>query len=112
MRGYSKYHNKKTIIDGIVFSSKHEASRYQELKLLERAGKIKDLALQPSFILQDGFMFNNKKISAIKYIADFKYFDIEKQVEVIEDAKGVKTKEYLIKKKLFMKRYNKIIVEV
>ena len=55
-KGYSKYRNKKTELDGIAFDSKREAERYAELKLLERAGEISYLQLQPEVILQDKFV--------------------------------------------------------
>ena len=52
---YRKYGNQKVIIDGIKFDSKAEAERYKELKILERAGKIRGLRLQPKYLLQDNF---------------------------------------------------------
>lgn len=97
----TKYHNKKTIVNGITFDSKLEAKRFCELKLLEKANKIEDLKLQPSFELQPTFKKNGKTIRAITYKADFSYYDKEKQEQVIEDTKGMQTKDYLIKKKLF-----------
>ena len=101
----SKYGSKKVLINGIVFDSKKEADRYCELKFLERAGKIKDLSLQHKFELQHSFKKNGKTIMAITYIADFVYFDLERMVNVVEDVKGYKTKEYLLKKKLFEYKY-------
>lgn len=102
----SKYHARKTVIDGIKFDSKREAHRYAELKLLEHAGEIRDLVLQPEFVLQEGFKKNGKVHRAIKYIADFQY--IENGKTVVEDCKGVKTEVYRIKKKLFEKRYENL----
>ena len=58
----NKYGARKTVIDGITFDSKREAIRYQELKLLERAGEIKDLELQPKYILQPKYCKNGKSI--------------------------------------------------
>lgn len=101
----SKYGSKKVLINGIVFDSKKEADRYCELKFLERAGKIKDLSLQHKFELQPSFKKNGKTIRAITYIADFVYFDLERMVNVVEDVKGYKTKEYLLKKKMFEYKY-------
>jgi hypothetical protein len=75
------------------------------LKFLERAGKIKDISLQHKFELQPSFKKNGKTIRAITYIADFVYFDLERMVNVVEDVKGYKTKEYLLKKKLFEYKY-------
>ncbi|HKM44760.1 MAG TPA: DUF1064 domain-containing protein [Dysgonamonadaceae bacterium] len=101
-----KYNAKKTVIDGITFDSKAEAKRYTELKLLERAGLISKLKLQPRYNLMPSYT-NGKgqKIRAIDYIADFEYLDTETNRVVIEDVKGKKTAVYNIKKKLFEKRY-------
>lgn len=103
----SKYNNKKTIIDNIKFDSKAEANRYIELKMLEKARKISDLELQPKFILQEKYI-NNKgeKIRAITYKADFCYLEGNKIV--VEDVKGVETKEFKIKRKLFENKYRDI----
>ena len=97
----SKYKSKKMVIDGITFDSKKEAYRYCELKLLEKAGKIKDLELQHKFELQPSFKKNGRTIRAVYYIADFTYFDLERMKNVVEDVKGFRTKEYLLKKKMF-----------
>lgn len=108
-----KYHNKKTCINGIVFDSKLEAKRYSELKLLEKANLIDDLQLQPSFELQPSYKKNGKTIRAITYKADFSYFDKEKGRLVIEDTKGMKTKDYLIKKKMFEYKFPDLsIIEI
>ena len=102
---YRKYKAKKTVVDGITFDSKKEARRYQELKLLERAGVIKDLSLQPNFLLQDKFKYKEKTERKIEYIADFQYYVIKDKKWVIEDVKGYKTDVYKLKRKLFLKRY-------
>ena len=69
----SKYNNKKAQVDMYVFDSIAESRRYKELALLERAGEIKDLQLQPRFLLQEGFRKNGKTYRKIEYIADFMY---------------------------------------
>ena len=74
----SKYHNKKTQIDMYIFDSIAEAKRYKELKLLEMAGEISNLELQPKFLLQERFKKNNKTYRKIEYIADFKYIEKRK----------------------------------
>lgn len=102
---YRKYRSKKTKVDGIAFDSKKEAARYQELKLMERAGVIKDLSLQPNFLLQDKFKYKGKAQRKIEYIADFMYWDCEKKTCIVEDVKGVRTEVYKIKKKIFLKKY-------
>lgn len=103
----NKYNAKKTIVDGIKFDSKREAERYLDLKLMERAGFIKDLELQPKFLLQDGFSLNGKTYREISYIADFKYHDLEKDEWVVEDvkSKGTVTQVYKLKKKMFLRQY-------
>ena len=109
----SKYNNKKVVVDGILFDSKREADRYCELKLLERAGKIKDLQLQYRFVLQPSFRKNGKTVGAITYVADFVYLDLERLRNVVEDAKGYKTEGYKLKKKMFEYKYPELtIVEV
>ena len=110
----SKYHNKHIEIDGINFSSKKEASRYFELKLLLKAGVISDLELQPEFELQPKYIKNKKTIRAIKYIADFRYND-EKSNLIIEDVKSsatFKTDVYKLKKKMFEYKYPLTITEI
>ena len=104
----NKYGAKKTVIDNITFASKKEARKYSDLKLLKRAGEIKDRELQPIFVLEEGFTDNaGKKHRPIVYIADFKVYLNDGREQVI-DTKGYKTKEYKIKKKLFLKRYPEI----
>lgn len=95
----------KTEIDGFNFDSKAEAHRYSELILLEKAGEIRSLCLQPVFLL----IVNNQKIG--KYIADFKYVTRDGQI-VVEDVKGVKTPVYRLKKRLVKAIYGFDIVEV
>lgn len=90
----NKYGNTKVEVDGITFDSKKEAARYGELKLLEKAGVIEDLKLQVPFEL----IPSSPDEKAVKYIADFVY--IEDGRTVVEDTKGFKTKDYIIKRKL------------
>ena len=89
----SKYHAIPDEVDGIRFASRAEARRYKELKLLERAGKISGLKLQPVFQLHAG----------IKYIADFEYYENGRLV--VEDVKGMETKEFRLKKRLLLADY-------
>lgn len=106
----SKYRAVKTTIDDIKFDSKKEAKRYIQLKQMEKLGIIKNLQRQVKYELQPSFKFDGKTIRSINYIADFVY-EIDGQ-EVIEDVKGIRTKEYLLKKKLFMYKYQKNIKEI
>ena len=105
VRTTSKYHSKKVIVDGIEFDSKKEAKRYSELKLLERAGNIKELELQKVFELQEGFKKNGKTYRKITYKADFYYFDNRAGKYICEDVKGFKTEVYKLKKKMFECKY-------
>jgi hypothetical protein len=98
-----KYGARKTVLDGITFASVKESRRYSELKLLQRAGEISGLELQPVFMLQEGFTHGGKKHRPITYRADFRY--VEKGVVVVEDSKGFSNPLYLLKKKLLLCRY-------
>ena len=95
----SKYGAIKTQVDGIVFASKREAARYVELKQLEKSGYISGLKLQPAFEIIPSVILDGKKQRALKYIADFDYVD-HLGFRVIEDVKGMKTREYQIKRRL------------
>lgn len=106
-----KYNNKKVTVDGILFDSRKEANRWQELKLLERAGQIEDLHRQISFTLIPSQRINGNVVErACRYIADFVYKENGKTV--VEDTKGFKTKDYIIKRKLMLKVYQIRIREV
>lgn len=92
----SKYNAKKTVIDGITFASRKESKRYQELRLLERAGDIQDLRLQVPYEL----IPKQKGERAVVFIADFCYDENGEQV--CEDTKGFRTPVYVIKRKLML----------
>ena len=100
----SKYNNKKTTIDDIVFDSKNEALYYEALKDMKAKGLIKDFELQPEFILQEGFEKDEKKYRAIKYTADFRVLT-NNDSSYIVDVKGMLTTEFKIKMKLFNYKY-------
>ena len=95
----SKYHNIKTEVDGILFDSKAESFRYKDLKLMEEAGLISDLKLQPVYELIPSFIRNGRKQRATTYRADFSY--VEKGETIVEDVKGKATEVFCIKWKLF-----------
>lgn len=107
----NKYHNKKVIIDGKKFDSKKEKDYYLKLKMLEKAGKIRDLKLQFPFVLIETFKLNDKTYRKMKYIADFVYYDDKDKLHVV-DTKGYRTKEYELKKKLMAWKYGIEIEEV
>ena len=110
-----KYNNRKITIDGITFDSIKEGKRYRELKLLEKAGKISALRRQVKFELipaqyeisadrytrgaKKGLYKRGKLLEReCAYIADFVYIDADGK-KVVEDTKGMKTKDYIIKRK-------------
>ncbi len=110
LRRTSKYWAKKTQIDKIDFASLWEANRYTELRLLEKAGNISDISIQPKFSLQTSFMYDWKKIQPIRYTADFKYKKLWDKKYTIEEFKGseyqsTKDTSYVIRKKLFLYKY-------
>ena len=108
----TKYGNKKAKHDGMVFDSRRERNRYIILSALQRAGEISDLRMQVTYeLLPAIYEMEEKQLKtkvkkvqrcaqrAVHYIADFVYKDKE-GYEVVEDTKGMRTKEYLLKKKL------------
>jgi len=110
--GTSKYHAKKTFVDGIKFDSKREAARYLELKALEKAGIIKNLERQIPYVLLEGVPGpEGKKLRPMKYIADFRYEDSSGNI-ITEDSKGFLTKEYKIKKRLMWQLLGINVIEV
>lgn len=121
-KNYNKYSNKKVVVDGIAFDSKREAKRYSELLLLEKAGAITDLKRQVKYILiptqrepdeigARGGIHKGKVIEKeCAYYADFVYQ--QDGNTVIEDTKGMRTTEYVIKRKLMLYIHGIRIVEV
>lgn len=112
---YRKYHNTKTVADGIKFDSKLEAERYAQLKMMERAGVIRGLELQPSFELIPSFRKNNKTWRRTVYKADFRYILAENDKTIIEDVKGstvVITDVFRLKQKLFEYKYPEYTISI
>ncbi|RKZ75172.1 MAG: hypothetical protein DRR19_29510 [Candidatus Parabeggiatoa sp. nov. 1] len=106
----NKYHAVKTMIDGLTFDSKKEATRYRELKLLEKQGLITDLKLQPAYLLQEGFRYAGKMVRSVQYFADFEYKQNGKII--VEDTKGMETDVFKLKRKLFWFRYPELELRV
>lgn len=99
----------RTDADGIVHDSKTEMTRWQVLQMLQKSGKITQLERQVSFVLQEKFFYHGEIMQPIRYIADFMYLNISFREKItnywiVEDSKGVRTSEYKIKKKLFLKQ--------
>jgi len=99
----NKYRNRKIVVDNIRFDSNLEATRYRQLKLLQRAKQISNLRLQVPFLLQEGFKKNGKTHRKIEYIADFVYE--ENGQTIVEDVKGMQTDVFKLKHKIFEKVY-------
>ena len=124
----SKYHAQKTEVNGIVFDSKKEAYRYQQLKLMEKAGIICNLKRQVKYELIPAQYVDGKLIErAVTYISDFEYDEVVKarqrtvmmhddskviRQHIVEDVKGIKTDVYKIKRKMMLHKYGIRIREV
>lgn len=118
-----KYGNKKIMVDGILFDSKKEGIHYRELSLLQKAGAISDLRTQVKFVLipaqrepdrkgPKGGTIKGKLLEReVSYIADFVYRDSSGKI-VVEDVKGMRTKEYIVKRKLLLYMHGIRIVEL
>ena len=128
-RNGTKYNAEKTEIDGHTFDSKHEANRYLELKLLERAGEISNLRLQVEYELipnqyatEERYGKNGRRLKPKEvllerkccYVADFVYIDNRTGETVVEDTKSeaTRTKDYTIKRKLMLWVHGIKILEV
>lgn len=109
--GRSKYHAKKTVVDGTTFDSRKEADRYLVLKCMEEDGIIENLRRQVRYELVPAFDVEGRHYRPVYYVADFVYMDKETGKEVVEDVKGVRTDVYKLKSKLFARRYGMSIKE-
>ena len=104
----NKYHAKKAVcFHGHLHDSTKEAARCDELHLLLKAGKIKDLRLQVDYELLSSKKYKppTKNERKVVYKADFVYYDCELKMVIIEDCKGKKTKDYVIKRKYLKAQY-------
>ncbi|MCL1944877.1 MAG: DUF1064 domain-containing protein [Firmicutes bacterium] len=111
----NKYGNQRTTIDNIIFDSKKEAERYLQLKLMQKGGVIRNLELQKRIEILpklEAIKQGEKAKRAVCYVADFVYEVVATGQVVIEDAKGVRTDVYKLKKRLLRQLHGKIIVEV
>lgn len=110
----SKQGNIRTESNGIVFDSKKEAARYDELMMMLRAGAICDLKIQPQFTLQEAYTTpDGEHIRSIVYKADFSYtMGVEKIVEDVKSEFTRKNKTYRMKRKMMAERLGIIVKEV
>ena len=101
----TKWYARKTSIDGYTLDSQAEAARYQELKLLQRAGDITNLTVHPPYVLFPAATASDgSRISKVTYIADFEYIDHTGET-IVEDVKGVETAVFRLKRNLFLRLY-------
>ena len=114
-----KYHAVATWVDGIKFPSKAEARRYQHLRLLERAGAIRGLEVQPCYLLEAVNPSNGEVTPVGVYRADFRYQEIQQPLDgsprsrtVVEDVKGMRTVVYRLKKRMVEGQYGIQIQEI
>ena len=121
MRKTSKYKAQKTRRGKLTFDSKKEAERYDALMMLQKTGEIRGLKLQVRYCLQEAYTtFEGDRVKSIDYIADFVYerrtapdsYGQRYWLPVVEDVKGMRTREYAMKAKLFRNRYGFAIREV
>ena len=110
-----KYRNRKAVRGSIRFDSQKEARRYDFLIERERRGEIRDLRLQVDFTLQEAYTdAEGRRVRAIRYRADFTYYEGAQGRQVVEDVKSraTRTREYAMKKKLLKDRFGIDITEV
>ena len=105
----TKYNSRRVTIDGYTFDSVRESQRYGELKLMEKAGEIRNLDVHPEIELQPRFFYLGERIRAIKYEADFSY--VENGMKVFEDLKGCETQLFRVKWKMLLYQFRNFPVE-
>ena len=117
----AKYDNRKCTVTipgsvkQITFDSVKEARRFGELELMKNTGKIRDLRLQVNFTLQEGFTTAaGERVRPIVYRAGFVYQEPSPTGwrTIVEDVKGVRTKEYSMKRKMMLEKFGVDIREV
>lgn len=110
----NKFGAQKTIFQGMEFDSKKEAERYAELRYMQMGKLISGLNRQYKFMLIPNQKDEKGKVieRAVYYVADFAYTDLKTGELVVEDTKGVKTRDYIIKRKLMLQVHGIRIREV
>lgn len=101
----NKYGNQKIVIDGVERDSLAESNRLEQLKILQRVGAIQNLQYQVKYELIPKQQGENRNERAVTYIADYVYDEVMPDGslrQVVEDCKGHKTKDYIIKRKLML----------
>lgn len=107
MRRGNKFGAVRTEFDGVVYHSRREAQRARQLATLLRAERIRELRRQVKYVLKVG------EAVICSYVADFVYLSYEhgQWRQVVEDVKGMRTREYLLKKRLMKALHNIDILE-
>lgn len=100
-----KYGNERVVVEGLRFDSKAEARHYLTLRLLERAGEITGLRVQPRYVLMDARKVAGKTLRAVTYTGDFEHREAQTGKMVVTDVKGVRTAVFQLKARLFRERY-------
>lgn len=101
----NKYGNQKIVIDGVERDSLAESNRLEQLKILQRVGAIQNLQYQVKYELIPKQQGENRNERAVTYIADYVYDVVMPDGplrQVVEDCKGHRTKDYIIKRKLML----------
>lgn len=99
-RKKSKYRNTKIIAGGQKFDSSAEHRRYTQLILLEKAGQIRGLTRQVTYVLAPKVLINGVAKRSLIYRADFGYYDVAAGKHIVEDVKGTLTAVYKLKRHL------------
>jgi hypothetical protein len=100
----TKYHNRRTTIDGITFDSQAEARRYEQLRLLQQAGDISELNVHERIVIVPAECIDGKLEHALHYEADFIYVSSDGW-RVVEDVKGAQTPLFRLKWRLVRQRW-------
>lgn len=111
-RGDSKYRNQVIETPDGRFDSKAEHKYWCRLKLLEKAKEVKDIRRQVVYELAPSVPVAKRKRPALRYVADFVYWDCAKNAEIVADVKGAVTEGYRIKRHLMKSIHNIDILEI
>ena len=112
---YNKFNvssKERRTVFALTFDSLKERDRYLVLKSKEQAGEISALEMQIPFILQPDFKYGGKKERPIKFTIDFRYFDNKIGCVVYEEVKGMRTRDYILRRKMFLyQNPDKVFIE-
>lgn len=108
MKRRNKYGAKPVVVDGVWFASQREGNRWWDLRMLEKCGEISQLERQVPYVLAPAVNLygEKRKKTALRYVADFRYFDVKAGHVVVEDAKGFESPVSRIKRHLMKSVHN------